>query len=998
MFMKFVKIIIIAQFSLSFSCWAAADFQYQDKSLLPINSYQKSNELLEHVFLDPDQKYEHFEAKQLNKIASRYKLFEKTKFQELKKQNLTNLRNLYEDLNYYYHYIIKNKFGYTRLKKSEPTVTYINQRELQLKIVALSKVLQTHSKSQPATNKYLFQVALHQSILDNSLAPIQSAWSQLKKGALSKKRKRILYFGVLLADLESKQEHIRSAAAKKLKRLNYHLNKSAMISLNLALSKYYGQDKKSKHPKDESEQYLKFVARLCNNLSPSQNESIFKAMINIWKSQRKSQQDWNLPFANNCFKTFPLYHGIEERRAISLMKEKRYEDALQLYKNLEASVRSVQIQTRLNYQHLAIANLIYLKTSDINQFHSLLLSSYRKYSHTSKYKNILAPKLFNVTMDELNKRCVVAKSKYEANICESIGDNYLSLMPKNHMSKEVKITLAGIMTDAKKYQKSVKLYLELYKNFDDHQKEFYLRRAINAQAAIAKWPIETPWAAAAPTLKFTKESAKLLALFYKLKAIQKNENWFTLIPIGVLELRQGKFAQVLALWSNAIEKDSTSKETPKAVSHLLNIALQKSHYLAIDKLGRVVKSNNITIDKNLFAHDFKQTYELALKKNYAAAIKQKNYHLAIEKLQTLKSDYPLSKDFPLYLFTLAQAYKYIGEYEQSVKTLKQIIATKNHNFYEPSILKLAKELEAMGRLNESLVYFQRYLSLSKKENYDHKIKYAQLLISLDRFNIVERMYKNLDWTKLSKSHRVAIIEQLNTIFHQTNNEAQQLELAKAVLKQGDLPKKIRIKGIHLLAKQAFLQKSTDRLKQLEKTLTQNFNKSRLRREELNHIWFLQISLLGETFLEKTRQNVQIATASSMQRLKVQYFNLKTSYQGMCYQLKNSYCMVSLSHLSALTKKTKAILKQEISRHKAIVEDSLSKMHHVLSGYKYISLHDDKLNDEIEKHAYKTFTLPHIASSVLWTTKMDLNFSDSKIAGPGFTQISSDTTSLKGVAQ
>ncbi len=206
----------------------------------------------------------------------------------------------------------------------------------------------------------------------------------------------------------------------------------------------------------------------------------------------------------------------------------------------------------------------------------------------------------------------------------------------------------------------------------------------------------------------------------------------------------------------------------------------KDHEIAMKEYQRVITKYSNTIwatkakerlteykNQNRVKHQFDSAVELC---------QNKEYFMAIIRLEEFIQEYPQSNLVPMALYRMGDCYEQVKRFNQAIKTYQRSLDHQNINPELKNIIKWRIE-----SIEEDEKWYQQGIVLFKKGNFS-EAKSAFLKIKEQNYKDMPRILKTID-KELQESYQFLLKAQYEEQIRQTRKEKQKEELLRKRLEK-----------------------------------------------------------------------------------------------------------------------------------------------------------------------------------------------------------------------
>jgi hypothetical protein len=628
----------------------------------------------------------------------------------------------------YYEDVLNGKLSQEG-NSASPTDLSNARRQVMKYAAEYAKLARTNS--QKAWAKY--HLNAQQYILSNGRA---RAVANLKTlAALNSSLKRRAELLVALHEIDAGGATTQNAAKSKLISLIGPLDLAGATVARLELArKLAGVNSRGQKIAPTSKGYRKYlnqVSQRVSGLGEGQRRAILAYSVGVWRAAEGKNGSWdNPPLQLANFGSLKELHGLQERQALSLWRNRAYSRAVTIYDQLAAA-----------YQGEAQAALIDMRILEIRA---------SEYNHTNRSRNYevaLQRMLAKYSDKEAEKKSIM--SRYQQLIAQAIS---IAKSPKTNRQKRSEvIALIGRYTERvedseqryrfvevtgdlhalnKDHRQAVGVYLDLIMNGKVANKTSLYRKAVASQRVLANWPTSAPWSGIPQG--DANERSQLLALHKEqLKLYPSNRpEWALLSHIGLLEVSLGNSKAAFALWEKAMAATpSNHQDARQAAGFMLDVHGRTKNWAGQERIARICIKTKIEPLRGNRSFNLVDLLAEALLNGGRELLDANKPKAARVKLAEFVAQFKSHARHDEGQFFLAHAYRGEGDHKRSISTLTNLTKAHPQSKYLARTLILGGDWGMAMALEEETIYFHQ-LYVEKFPRGEESIRIRDSLILL----------------------------------------------------------------------------------------------------------------------------------------------------------------------------------------------------------------------------------------------------------------------------
>ncbi len=455
---------------------------------------------------------------------------------------------------------------------------------------------------------------------------------------------------------------------------------SAMATAR-ALAGIDNSGKKVRDTKPNYQTYLQKATLLVEKYDEPLKQKVLTFSVALWTLAEEDGINWmKTPIGLQAFDGLEELDAINERRAYALFNGNKAREALDIFTKLLAENEASVELGKLTERYLELQFLDGKKTHNFDTY----IQSLHRVNNAFKSNDVLgdggeaAVKKYRKKFHTLFYLAVLnslksAQQPKAAATDKAAAQRHAQLfLPRAQDDKE-KVRVLGEMgslhLQMKNYPKAVEAYLQAEKL---SQKPYFLSKAIEAQQALARWPVQPPWDKEPPG---DRAARKKLTTLYQMLNKKKSPNWFALAHIGLLQKNTGTMDAAVKTWLPFLSKEPQNPHVARAAGVMVEYFQVKKKWLELVGLLQMSVKHQIEIKQRGKPVDANKLLADAL---YAAgnqASLKRDPKLALRFYRIFNSQFKEDPRLAETLFKSGMAYNDLKDQEKFVLAMKVVVKT-----------------------------------------------------------------------------------------------------------------------------------------------------------------------------------------------------------------------------------------------------------------------------------------------------------------------------------
>lgn len=846
----------------------------------------------------------------------------------------------------------------------------------------LTKILGKNANQKAKLEFYIYTAQFQQNIQSSSISGLKKLIKSKKLESFLERRAKFLVGIWEVERGERNQISILSSAANSL-------SSEAYVAANLAIAKYYGgisrTGGKSKKTDKKYSSYLNKASARSTRLSKKQQDVIRSYALGVWRKAEGNSGSWSpIPLHLTSLKPTPEYTGILERHALTLWKQKKYDNAISSYRSLKSRSLTNEEKAKIDLRILTFEKANYLRTNNFSNFEKAINSALVQYSGADS-KNERAPVVVQDAMakhdglvqDELKIGLKKKTQKQRRSQTISLLYRYLN---KNyqHTNKNIVLDKIGdLYTLNDDHNKAVDIYLSVAKSQQPPQNKVFLAKAIKSQSIVAKWPYPNPsWNKINPGP--SEQRQKLQSIYKEMENSEPNSiNWNNISHIGQLDIALNNENAAFTFWKQSLDKSPLGKNQSQAAGYMLTKYEKDKKWQDLETFAKFCEAKQIKPFNGKKPISLVAVISEALYQGGKEALDSKQYPVAISKLNEFINKYNhKNRDHGMAL--LATAYHENKDHKKSIETLLVFNETyPTSRYYATAMLNGGNWSIPLAYEENAIFFYNEYLKSigsskapkavlnTMKELYLGRTLYSEAIQTINK-QLTSSLYSNEEKEELA-------IEQIS-IEYKFGSKSDALRLINKLLSKS-ITNSTRAEALGIKSRIV----STKDLYTIEKQL-ESINKTPDIEEYLGEVKFLIAgSMLGD-LLEPVNSINLTDPLKTLQKKKSGFDKVRGKYFASCTAGRSSFCVPALFKSARISEDLIKVV-EEINIAPTLADQVVQKFeatkNQVLADLTQKTISDD---EQAWNKIPQGNTLPIWTQQIYWQNSSDMGFEN--ISGSG----------------
>ncbi|MBC7531503.1 MAG: hypothetical protein H7318_07985 [Oligoflexus sp.] len=343
------------------------------------------------------------------------------------------------------------------------------------------------------------------------------------------------------------------AAVKTLEDKAARVSKKASIVAALIKAKVIAQNKGDFHSE------LRYASRLCQDLSLSDREKIFRFSLGVWTKSPDFMDQWEpVPFQVNCFQETKGFAAMLERLAIFARNEGRLDKAIAYYNDAVQKTATETQKADLSTKAAETLRQVYETGAGREDYQNYLILSEGRFHSLSQGVRFLQMH-DDLVLGEIAKRQgTPAKPEHLLDL-RQVYDRYIGAAAFSPAARKVRATWVDLLEKNQQYDEAIDGLMSLAKGSMGIVREKYLRHAIALQTSSLKVDASRPWNF--PDVKDSRQLSRLASIMDMLEPFNQGQVAFAIIrsrvseKLGLVEDARIRFKTILPTAPDANDRN-----------------------------------------------------------------------------------------------------------------------------------------------------------------------------------------------------------------------------------------------------------------------------------------------------------------------------------------------------------------------------------------------------------------------------------------------------------
>jgi hypothetical protein len=488
---------------------------------------------------------------------------------------------------------------------------------------------------------------------------------------------------------------------------------------------------------------------------------VMNTSIYIWTHGAVNKGQKTPNFLAEGFTGVIPVEALREQDALAQLKAQNYKQASTLYRTIANAFGNTELAAKLDGRIWDIELLNFQKTGAIADLEATFMSLRERYkdkrkptdADTPTYGSI-ADAYRKVLDQQLNTALSASAQVALKQTAIQTTMRYVKIEADRQQAYPLKAKVAQLYRSLNMYKEAVDLYLDIAK--ENPMKNYLL--AVEAQSKLAAWPTQPNFDKAGAG--DATERTKLLSIFETISQLKKDDDWFMLAHIGLLNRAMGQNKKAEDLWLKALKNNMASKLAMEAGGLLLSEfyaakrwedVIDLSHMFAAKKAVPTSKGRNM---------NYQPWLADALYNGGLADLQAQNFPRSVKHLEEFVQAFPADPRIPAGTYSLAFGYKGTGKMVAALNACKIVVEKHPRYNLRPKVMLQAAEWGAADKntWEYSFYFYTKYLTDYKSERNipDIRNTLADLYLKRKLYGWAARLYKEQSLaTNVTKEQQLA---------------------------------------------------------------------------------------------------------------------------------------------------------------------------------------------------------------------------------------------------
>lgn len=488
---------------------------------------------------------------------------------------------------------------------------------------------------------------------------------------------------------------------------------------------------------------------------------VMNTSIYIWTHGAVNKGQKTPNFLAEGFTGVIPVEALREQDALAQLKAQNYKQASTLYRTIANAFGTTELAAKLDGRIWDIELLNFQKTGVIADLEATFMSLRERYKDKKKPTDADTPtygsiaEAYRKVLDQQLNTALGANA--QVNLKQTAIQTtmrYVKIEADRQQAYPLKAKVAQLYRSLNMYKDAVDLYLDIAK--ENPMKNYLL--AVEAQSKLAAWPTQPSFDKAGAG--DATERTKLLSIFETISQLKKDDDWFMLAHIGLLNRSMGQNKKAEDLWLKALKTNMASKLAMEAGGLLLSEfyaakrwedVIDLSHMFAAKKAVPTSKGRNM---------NYQPWLADALYNGGLADLQAQNFPRSVKHLEEFVQAFPADPRIPAGTYSLAFGYKGTGKMVAALNACKIVVEKHPRYNLRPKVMLQAAEWGAADKntWEYSFFFYTKYLTDYKNERNipDIRNTLADLYLKRKLYGWAARLYKEQSLaTNVTKEQQLA---------------------------------------------------------------------------------------------------------------------------------------------------------------------------------------------------------------------------------------------------